>query len=561
MNVTWEAIFDISGVVGCIAALFFIPFIPVRRIGSTAKVFLVLSVVTYLFVTITNTLEHLGITASFDFFEDPVEALFIPFILFFFYASWLWQETQKRLMAERHLDEINNVLQSAQQINQLLTEQSRSIEEDFTRAAEIMQTLLPVYAPVISGSSVCAIHRPSHQVGGDLYDIVQLDYNHIAFFVADATGHGVASALLAMLFKNQLRLGENGKTKLLQPGLALEELNNILSQSCHGKGMFVTAAIGVLDTQNNSLKIVSAGHPPVMLHNYNHADKVRLLNATGPALGISSSVKYTESTILIQPGDRLLMYTDGLYCHDDTEELPATDQIASVLSEHDHHGIKLLYRILENMHCNSDLADDVTMLLLELSPGLSRMENLLQSAQQPLQAETEQNQCKIGVGGSQQGLFVQLYGRVVWTCAVSFHEVCTNAITEAKENGVSLFLDLKYCRHLDSTILGTIHELVAQAETWETPMYLQNLSPRVFTLFKELGMEKVIKHIIAPPEQLPSHMTLQNISEDTALSPQRILHAHETLSAMNAHNRSQFGILVKSLRQEIGAKRVVTRQE
>ncbi|HEX2955949.1 MAG TPA: SpoIIE family protein phosphatase [Chitinispirillaceae bacterium] len=74
-----------------------------------------------------------------------------------------------------------------------------------------------------------------------------------------------------------------------------------------------------------------------MLHHYNHADNVRHLNATGTALGLSSSVKCIETTIRIYPGDRFFMYTDGVYCYDDTGELLAKDQIATALSEHNQH--------------------------------------------------------------------------------------------------------------------------------------------------------------------------------------------------------------------------------
>lgn len=550
---SWISILDITGTLGILTALFFIPGIPVNRIGYPAKRFLTLSILIYLFIGISNVLQNMNITSRLDDFEGPVSALFFPFVLFFFYAVWLWQETQRRLNAEKHLNELNAVLHSEQQVNKLLSEQTKSIEEDFSRAAEIMQTLLPIYAPAIAGTSVCAIHRPSHQVGGDLYDIVQLDSSKIVIFVADATGHGVASALLAMLFKNQLRLGDEGKLKLLKPAEYLEDINNKLVESCQGTGMFITAVCGVVDLQNNILKIVSAGHPPAILQHSTNSDKAQLLYTGGQALGLKANARYYEKTIQLKTGDRLLMYTDGVFCQNGTDENSPVDRITKLFEESNLHGINLLNKISEDMHCDGEISDDVTLLLLELSPGLSQMKNYLQVAQSSRQPVNEQKQCQIAVGGSEKGIFLHLYGKVIWTCAVSFNEICSNAINEARSSGVTLFLDFQNCKHLDSTILGTIYELIAKAESYGLTIYFQNISRRLKALFEELGMNRVLVHIKEISEPLPSHMTLQEVTSDTQLSPERILKAHETLSAVNEHNQKMFGFLVKSLRKEIRA--------
>jgi anti-anti-sigma regulatory factor len=556
MNINLVIIPNILSFIGVTIALVTIPRIPHSLIGKTSRYFLGIAAVLYLTVTTSNILEHLGITATLDrLVENAAKALYFPFILFFFYANWLWQETLRRQNAESHLDELNKFLKSSQQLNLLLSEQTRVVEEDFYRAAEIMQTLLPVYAPTISGVSICAIHRPSHQVGGDLYDIIQLDNNHVAVFVADATGHGVASALLAMLFKSHLYPGGNGKTNFFFPEKVIEGINKRITEKCLGTGMFVTAAYGVLDTQSRLLTLVSAGHPPVLLHHYNGDNNVSLYPATGPALGLSAHAHFTQVTLQMQPGDRILMYTDGLFCQNDKPESHQVNQIAGLLSDRKLHGINLINRISESLHCENELTDDVTMLLLELTAGLSRMENSHPSAQAPSQVKEENDRCKISVGGSLMGIFVKLYGRAEWTCAVGFNEVCKNALAEAQVNEMPLFIDMKNCSHLDSTFLGTVYELFKMANSVKTEIYLQNLSPGLRALFVELGMNIVTDHIRDTAYPLPAKMTFQDITSDTKLNPERILQAHEAIATVNQRNQQQFGQLVESLRREIRSQK------
>ena len=107
MNYLFLALLDSIGTIGVVVALVSIYHIPVQQTGATARRFLILSVSAYLSVTISNVLEQLSITALLDPLEDASEVLFFPFMLFFFYANWLWHETQLRKSAERHMSTWN----------------------------------------------------------------------------------------------------------------------------------------------------------------------------------------------------------------------------------------------------------------------------------------------------------------------------------------------------------------------------------------------------------------------------------------------------------------------
>ena len=110
-------------------------------------------------------------------------------------------------------------------------------------------------------------------------------------------------------------------------------------------------------------------------------------------------------------------------------------------------------------------------------------------------------------------------------------------------------LDLSHCEHLDSTCLGTLHELVTANPA---SVSLQCVSDEVHQLFDELSMRAVLEHIEAEALPLPAGMT---VIETASLSPQeqgaRILSAHETLAALSDDNREQFRAVVDSLRADL----------
>ncbi|MBI1375270.1 MAG: SpoIIE family protein phosphatase [Phycisphaera sp.] len=551
MHADWVAVLDVFAALASMAAMATIPFIPAERFGVSARRILAVAVTLYTFVTTANALEHLGVTAAFDPVEDVAEVMFFPFVLFFFYAVRLWSETQQRLAAERHLRELNGVLESTEQVNRLLADQADLIQEDFSRAAEIHRTLLPRDAPDIAGVSVCAIYRPSHHVGGDLYDIVRLDDRYVGIYVADATGHGVAAAMLAMMFKNRLRLWDADAGVPLPPARVMADVNVWLAERCQGPGMFVTAAYGVLDTRTHRLTVASAGHPPVVLHRRSGDGEVLEVRATGPALGLSSDAWFGEVQVDLKPDDRLMMYTDGLSGVNDRRGATAVERVTDALKRRSLDGMEVLHAVLGS--CNGTSGDDVTLLLVELRSAPSRMDNVEPVAPaEPVAAkQADSARCRIATGRSERGIMVRLEGVGQWTYAARFHDVGMTGIREALDDDVRLIFEFADCVHLDSTFLGTIHELAASAETCGVEVMMQDVSPCLRGLFEELGMDRVLRHVTSTRTPMPTEMTWIEDAADMQRGQQRVLFAHEALAALNEGNREQFGKLVEALRTEI----------
>ena len=159
--------------------------------------------------------------------------------------------SQQRMSAEReHLHqtiEQNNVrlrkqVDHLKQACRLLFDQAETIGEDLRKAELIQRAMLPSKPPEIRDFTVNTVYRPCRNVGGDLYDVVRLDDDHLVVYVADAAGHGVSAAMLAVLFKHRLPLTQGQPPTPTSPAEVLNVVNRCLLAECGRPGLFITAA-------------------------------------------------------------------------------------------------------------------------------------------------------------------------------------------------------------------------------------------------------------------------------------------------------------------------------
>ena len=118
--------------------------------------------------------------------------------------------------------------------------------------------------------------------------------------------------------------------------------------------------------------------------------------------------------------------------------------------------------------------------------------------------------------------------------------------------GGAVSLDLTLCEHLDSTFLGTIHELVEHADRKDVELRLQGVMPPVEDLFREVGMKRVMEHIVPVMLPLPSQMSpLVVEAQERRSQALRILKAHEGLATLSESNLREFDPLLEALRREL----------
>jgi len=184
--------------------------------------------------------------------------------------------------------------------------QKQLLEAQLDTARGIQQRLLPAQMPRIEGYQVAGSSDPSLQVGGDYFDFVEMPDGRLGIAVADVTGKGVPAALLMA----NVQAGLHGQT--IHPGSAAEiigRMNDLMYESTDAH-MFVTFALILLEPETGNIESVSAGHEPTLL--IRPDGSYEKLEAGGLVLGMMPGFGYTEVEARMEPGDVLVLYTDGV---------------------------------------------------------------------------------------------------------------------------------------------------------------------------------------------------------------------------------------------------------
>ena len=183
------------------------------------------------------------------------------------------------------------------------------IHEELQLAASVQRDFMPRHLPEDAGLEFGVLFRPAGYVSGDVYDVRVLDERRVAFFVADAVGHGVPAALLTMVISRALmRHGPEDAELLHKPAEALARLNTELCAHPSDRHRFATAVYGIIDTRTHELTLAGAGHPPPLVIG---RDGVTAVETDGPLLGVFEGAPFSEARRVVEPGETLLIHTDG----------------------------------------------------------------------------------------------------------------------------------------------------------------------------------------------------------------------------------------------------------
>jgi serine phosphatase RsbU (regulator of sigma subunit)/anti-anti-sigma regulatory factor len=463
----------------------------------------------------------------------------------------------QRLIAERDRlnlelrhsnDRLRSHVHQLEEACHLLREQAETIRADLQRAGIIQQALLPHTAPALVDFHVNALYRPSPTVGGDLYDVLRIDDRHVVLLVADAAGHGLSAAMLAVLFRSRLPIFDSDTNAPRDPSAVLRDVNHALCAALPGPGLFLTAAYCLLDTVCREATVASAGHPPLLWVKQDGA--IERIYHTGPALGLSQNADFAQQCIALGAGEALLFYTDGLYEQFPSQSGRASDAIADVLDLKAESVEDMIQPLLEPCRSgpqNGNLPqDDLTVMLLAAEPGVSVFDH---GAPLPMpRPGGDRSATETLVGADTRRTILSIHGRGDWSHSAAFYAECSVAIEASHD----VMVDLSRCRLLDSTFLGTIHLLCDSADRADVEFRLQGVMPEVEELFEELGMENVMEHIV--PRMLPLPTTMVPLgagAPDPSAQALLLLRAHEGLASLSDRNRQEFDPLVTQLRHEL----------
>jgi sigma-B regulation protein RsbU (phosphoserine phosphatase) len=182
-----------------------------------------------------------------------------------------------------------------------------AISKELEIARTIQSSTLPQSVPTLTGLQIAARYVPMSAVAGDFYDFLSTDEKRVGILVADVTGHGVPAALIASMLKVAFA---NQAAHAHDPARVLTGLNGALCGKFDAH--YVTAAYLFVDLEKSLLHYSAAGHPPLMLAS-RAARNVREIEENGLMLGMFSEAAYSSVEIHVSPGDRCLLYTDGLF--------------------------------------------------------------------------------------------------------------------------------------------------------------------------------------------------------------------------------------------------------
>jgi len=250
----------------------------------------------------------------------------------------------------------NDLLQSETVVRERL-------ETEAQLARQIQKTFMPDALPGRAGWEIAAWWQTARQVGGDFYDVIELANGRLGIFIADVADKGMPAALFMALTRTLFRAAV---TESDSPSQVLRRINDLLVPDT-GQGMFVTAVYAVLDPQSGELTYANAGHnPPLWIRDDGSVEK---LSRTMIALGLLDAPVALQRTILLRPGESLLMYTDGL-----TEafsplgeffgESRLLETIGGALPPSANNLLASLQSALRDFVGGDELTDDLTMVAL-----------------------------------------------------------------------------------------------------------------------------------------------------------------------------------------------------
>jgi sigma-B regulation protein RsbU (phosphoserine phosphatase) len=166
--------------------------------------------------------------------------------------------------------------------------------------------LLPAKDPQLAGYDISAYNFPTEEVSGDYYDWVKIFDDQIGLVIADVSGKGVPAALLMAFLRASLRAATHIG---YSPHVSMAKVNYLLWESIE-RNQFVTAFYGILDVTNRTLSYTNAGHNPPLL--FTTDGKYQFIERGSLPLGMFKDTRYHEYYQTIEPGEMLVLYTDGV---------------------------------------------------------------------------------------------------------------------------------------------------------------------------------------------------------------------------------------------------------
>jgi sigma-B regulation protein RsbU (phosphoserine phosphatase) len=243
-------------------------------------------------------------------------------------------------------------------------EELRKLEAELELSQVVQRALLPQSIPSLPGLDVAAFNRPSDIVGGDYFDFLQFKDGSAGFVIADVSGHGVSSGMLMTSLQTAFH---TLVPESLSPAEVLQRINRLYIHNINFT-TFVTIFFGRMEMKNNKMTYSNAGHNPGLLFRRTSGD-IQRLEPTNAAVGLVENFASRSETAQLFPGDRLLLYTDGVTeAFNADAEFFGEQRLADMLRQHadlpSKDLVKNIRESLSDFVAGNALADDVTLVAI-----------------------------------------------------------------------------------------------------------------------------------------------------------------------------------------------------
>lgn len=493
-------------------------------------------------------------TGVFDFMDKPVTDM-ASFNMVIDRAAERSRLVRERDSLLQNLKQQNARLEfSLQRLHEAfgqLRQQEEELESDLSRAQQVQRRFLPQVFPEVEGLDCYAYFGPCDQVGGDFFGTFLLPDGQLVVYLLDVAGHGVSAAIVTVTMRELMRARmrqPDGTAFFSNPGSVLAFMNNAVIEEEFEPPVLVTMIYAVFDPKNGYIRYAGAGHPaPVLVTS---AGEARLAHTHGAVLGANPGSSYATTEFLMEAGDTLVLYSDGLTetrngsGHEFTQE-----RLVQLLKALPDHSARNIGRALESERMrflNGGMpTDDMTFIVLSRTNPLPHKQPDTRDASMRfvmparLRTASVDTRGRIKAGWTGQQCIAIFSGIATWQLAPTFREVMRQAW---EGRATAIRIDLAACDSLDSTMLGLLLQFSNNIE-------LHQPGTRVAQQLNELGVAErfTLNHEICPrPEQV---MEVTRVQTREACS-EIILSAHEALMEASVDNRMRFQDVVVSMRKE-----------